>query len=1141
MKRSALARALRSALYVKLGLVLLLGVIVGSLYVRLSAGPMSLGRLPEQVAESLAARLGPGWTVALRNTALELHRGAPALRASGLDIRAPDGELVLHAPYAIVSVNSLSLLTGTFQPRSIELRDMQLRVIVNRDGSLTFSPVPSGEAGTAAAAAPAASSPSEMVAASLMQGPEGASQVSRVVGSLFDFILGPSSILNTLGQAHLRNARLVFIDANQRERATFNRLDASFDWTDEGGRAFNATLDGPQGIWQLDGDVHSDHSGGYRASVVADRVPIQDILLLTGLSALPATTDLAFSGRVNATYADGRVSELKARLDSGAGFVQIDDPDTSPIQVERSTIDVVWDEGSKSLDLQNLELKGPETHVSLQGRLATQTGKDGWQLSLRGENAVLAGAETGDRPVEISDIAAELAGPDGVRIRSLRLRGPELSVDASGLLGTSADPRGLALDVSATQTDVRAALRIWPEAVASDVRRFLVENLKAGMLDSIALRATMTGDDIERALNGGPIPDNSLDIAFSVSQGVLTAAEGLPPFSRMDVTGTVTGSSVLLRSPSALVEMDGKYRLNAHDGVFNLENYWDDGALAEIGFHLSGGADGLGGLLQQPLIREIAGFDADPATMKGKTDLRVKIGLAVQNIPTFAELPLTVTGTVSDFSADKVFGKDRLEGASLTIAYDKGSLSIKGEGKLSGSPATIDVHQDRGGGAADISFSLDDAGRSKRGLAFGSQLTGPVPLKVSLPLGKAAGSGIRIEADLTKAGIDQLIPGWVKPAGRPGKLSFVLVGDPASEIRDLHIDSGTVQLRGSAVLAEDGSLEKADLATFKLSAGDDMRAQVERNGGVYKVTIRGNVGDARPFAKGAGLSTPGRNGAAQRETKDVDLDVALNILTGYNNEAITNATIKASLRKDNLRSLEMKGRLGATDIVSRTMTPNGGNPVIVLQAADAGGLLRFLDVYRRMTGGELILELATGDGPQAGFLTLRSFALNNEPALRRIIPTQTQFVAGQDRAGNPRAVRVDVNEVVFTKARVDFTRTAGRIDFKDAAIFGNQVGFTLGGYIDYRRDRMDISGTFVPAYGLNNAFAQVPLFGPLLGGSQYEGLFAVNFRVSGEAEAPTLTVNPLSAVAPGFLRKLFGAGGEPQTGSLPPPSPPSGP
>jgi hypothetical protein len=74
---------------------------------------------------------------------------------------------------------------------------------------------------------------------------------------------------------------------------------------------------------------------------------------------------------------------------------------------------------------------------------------------------------------------------------------------------------------------------------------------------------------------------------------------------------------------------------------------------------------------------------------------------------------------------------------------------------------------------------------------------------------------------------------------------------------------------------------------------------------------------------------------------------------------------------------------------------------------------------------------------------------------------------------------------------------------------------------------VDIKGTFVPAYGLNNVFAQLPLFGPILGGNRNEGLFGVNFRVSGPASAPNLTINPLSAIAPGFLRQLFGASGTP--------------
>ena len=177
-----------------------------------------------------------------------------------------------------------------------------------------------------------------------------------------------------------------------------------------------------------------------------------------------------------------------------------------------------------------------------------------------------------------------------------------------------------------------------------------------------------------------------------------------------------------------------------------------------------------------------------------------------------------------------------------------------------------------------------------------------------------------------------------------------------------------------------------------------------------------------------------------------------------------------------------------------------------------------------MHGGALSVQVTTGEGPQRGVVTIDGFTLRNEPALKRIASTQVQAAMPEDRATSMQIPRFDVSEVEFTRLRAEFGRTASRLEFRDGVVYGSQVGFKGAGWIDYGRDRADISGTFVPAYGLNNAFAQVPLFGPILGGGKNEGLFAVNFRISGLASQPTLTVNPLSAVAPGFLRKLFGAG-----------------
>jgi hypothetical protein len=104
---------------------------------------------------------------------------------------------------------------------------------------------------------------------------------------------------------------------------------------------------------------------------------------------------------------------------------------------------------------------------------------------------------------------------------------------------------------------------------------------------------------------------------------------------------------------------------------------------------------------------------------------------------------------------------------------------------------------------------------------------------------------------------------------------------------------------------------------------------------------------------------------------------------------------------------------------------------------------------------------------------------------------------------------------------------------REAAIFGQQFGLTLNGSADTVRDRISMSGTFVPAYGLNNAFAQVPLVGTILGGGRNEGLLGITFSLSGRASQPSIQVNPLSAVTPGIFRRIFEFPNETTRGQTP--------
>jgi hypothetical protein len=93
------------------------------------------------------------------------------------------------------------------------------------------------------------------------------------------------------------------------------------------------------------------------------------------------------------------------------------------------------------------------------------------------------------------------------------------------------------------------------------------------------------------------------------------------------------------------------------------------------------------------------------------------------------------------------------------------------------------------------------------------------------------------------------------------------------------------------------------------------------------------------------------------------------------------------------------------------------------------------------------------------------------------------------------------------------------------------MGATVEGNIDYASNQVRASGTFVPAYGLNNIFGQIPIVGLFLGGGSNEGLIGITYEVVGTPGSPTLRVNPISAVAPGVLRKIFdfNTGREPRT------------
>jgi hypothetical protein len=111
--------------------------------------------------------------------------------------------------------------------------------------------------------------------------------------------------------------------------------------------------------------------------------------------------------------------------------------------------------------------------------------------------------------------------------------------------------------------------------------------------------------------------------------------------------------------------------------------------------------------------------------------------------------------------------------------------------------------------------------------------------------------------------------------------------------------------------------------------------------------------------------------------------------------------------------------------------------------------------------------------------------------------------------------------VSFSRLRAEFTRQSGQLTVRDGVVKGPAIGATIEGNIDYNANQVRMSGTFVPVYGLNNMFGQIPIVGLFLGGGSNEGLIGMTYEVVGSPGAPVVRVNPISMMAPGVLRKIF--------------------
>jgi hypothetical protein len=935
--------------------------------------------------------------------------------------------------------------------------------------------------------------------------------------------------LNEIG---LKNGNLVVDDQQRGNRWTFENITLSLRRPSSGGVALSVGEEGSH-AWTLRVLVGAPSNGVRSVDIKADKVSTKNIFLALRLKDLTYSADLPLTGELKGELGrDGLPTYFRGKIVAGAGDIIDSDTPDYPMGIDQAEINVEWDAGRRVL-LAPFKIISGANRITLLAHLEPPNDNiPNWQLGFSGGTIVLAGNDN-EPPLIFNRISIALrfdTDNKRVMLTEANISNGEIGVAGTGSVDYASEAR-LTLGFAGTPMSASALKRMWPILIVPEVREWVIERIERGSLQRIEVGVNSPVRNLSR--RGPPIPDDGLAVNIVASGVTLRPVDELPVMQNADLKARVTGRTATVTIGQSTVDTPAGRKLNINDVVFEVPDMAPKPSPARVKFRIDGPVPAVAEILSSDRLNEFTGNLLDPNATKGTVSAQVMLGLPIKRELTKADTTYSISADLGGFAADRLVMNQKLEANNLKVVANNQGYQVKGDVKINGQAASLDYRKPTDGDAdVRLQATLDDASRARLGFDLGPAVSGAIPLKLT---GKIGGpdrdSRLGIEADLTQLKLDNILPGWVKTPGRSSRAVFnVVQKNQSTRFEDIVIDGGGVLIKGSLEVDQNGDLVNANFPVYSPADGDKTSLKAERGSdGVLKLTMRGDVFDGRGFLKSA---SSGKEADAKSKTKNIDFDVDLKLGTvaGFYGEAVRSVDVKLSRRNGTIRSFALNGKLGRdTPLTGDLRGRAQGRDVVYLETNDAGAFFRFTDTYAKMTGGQLALAMdppTVDQRAKEGLINVRDFQIKGEAALDRVA------------AGGPPGSQAGIQ---FSRLRAEFTRQNGQLTIREGVVKGPTIGATIEGSIDYPGNQVRMSGTFVPMYGLNNMFGQVPILGLFLGGGSNEGLIGVTYEVVGSPGQPVLRVNPISAMAPGVLRKIFEFGTGKQNNPVEFPSSPNNP
>jgi hypothetical protein len=598
----------------------------------------------------------------------------------------------------------------------------------------------------------------------------------------------------------------------------------------------------------------------------------------------------------------------------------------------------------------------------------------------------------------------------------------------------------------------------------------------------------------------------------------------LPPMQIEQARMRVAGQRFFFNAPKGEVVAPNGETLHLTDGQFiigDLRPFIPDG---EIHFKSESTASAVLSLLDHPKLGYISKLDIPVPQVDAKASTAFSLSLTMVKDFKFKHMKMNGRTVLEDVRATGLPGGIGVHGGNLAFDVTSEGLEAEGELSMNGMPvlvgwrylfATPPQHQP----PLRLRTVLDGKGRQELGLNADHILRGPVPAEIAVNFRENAPPSLAVRLNLKDAELTAGSIGWIKPAGAAAALNFEIEpdGDGAMELRDINLQGDDFSVQGAMRLNENKKPVAFNLPVVSLDPQTQLQMRGElAAGNVWKVYLRGTSFDGRNMFRSllsSGKTVP-PEAQPPANAPGLDIDAEIDRVIGYFGTTLDTVKLTGSRRDNALVALDVHGQLnGERPFAARVEDNPGQLRKLTAQSTDAGAAFRLMGFYPSARGGEATLDLNLEEGrnnQKTGNLYAQNFVIVNDEIVDEVLSRPQNAAA---RSNQPL--------LQFDRMQVPFAIGGGQFIIRDALINGPVLGATVRGSINFATENINLSGTYVPLFGINGALGFVPILGDLLVSRSGEGLFGITFAVRGKTSKPDVLVNPMSLVAPGFLRQIF--------------------